>query len=602
MGLFSKKHSIGKTIAELRKGKGWTQIELAEKLQVSDKAVSKWEKDNGAPSVEFFPVLAELFDVSIDYLMTGKSVEPEIIAMSKIELCAKNDDVKLFESLTDENLRNKDENGNTILDYLLKYESKKVILAFFARFPATSIIEHNGSRNGCPFWYTEKVLELLIRNNLVKELEDLDVFSTKFYGKARRAKNGNNAPDIYTKGYRSIILTDKDISDELKIKYFQSCTAQQVIDCLNDLVEVNDKKQIEMLWNIIKPINEKNIAGYEQRKKQTYSGSQVYVQFTDIPNKEYEPIGTSCNYYFFVVAVPVSLIEKLLDKGYIDIARQANEFNKKIGKEVLNEEKFAYVEGKNSGKMTQKDLTVLKFTKNGIVDIDALLQTKDFKTIKEVLMNNPIQMVELLYNWLKAGNMRELFRYAVDNNLTLLANHVVNSDIEKIKAELVAKVKKILTLNGSPAGFAVRGKSLNAYNLTIEEYIAYLNEYKQQILSDLSYELDKEKTIKDLTKEYFEAELAKGNIEIVIIKLCVRLEAILRCDFHYEGDFSEMLNGFCNRFETYDDESNNYDPYTPRILNKLRIQRNGIVHSEKAKDSLSMDEIKFCVDYICNLG
>ena len=37
-------HSIGKTIAELRKAKGWTQIELAEKLQVSDKTISKWEK------------------------------------------------------------------------------------------------------------------------------------------------------------------------------------------------------------------------------------------------------------------------------------------------------------------------------------------------------------------------------------------------------------------------------------------------------------------------------------------------------------------------------------------------------------------------------
>ena len=34
-------HNIGKTIAELRKGKGWTQGELAEKLSVTDKAVSK---------------------------------------------------------------------------------------------------------------------------------------------------------------------------------------------------------------------------------------------------------------------------------------------------------------------------------------------------------------------------------------------------------------------------------------------------------------------------------------------------------------------------------------------------------------------------------
>lgn len=64
-------HAVGKTIAALRKSKGWTQIELAEKLNISDKAVSKWEKDIGSPSVEFFPALAALFGVSIDYLMTG---------------------------------------------------------------------------------------------------------------------------------------------------------------------------------------------------------------------------------------------------------------------------------------------------------------------------------------------------------------------------------------------------------------------------------------------------------------------------------------------------------------------------------------------------
>ena len=44
-----EKHSVGQTIAALRKKKGWTQVELAEKLQVSDKAVSKWEKDDSYP-------------------------------------------------------------------------------------------------------------------------------------------------------------------------------------------------------------------------------------------------------------------------------------------------------------------------------------------------------------------------------------------------------------------------------------------------------------------------------------------------------------------------------------------------------------------------
>ena len=129
MSLFEKKHSIGKTIAALRKLKGLTQIELAEKLQVSDKAISKWEKDSGAPSVEFFPALAEVFEVSIDYIMTGKETEPEIITMSKIELCAKNDDPKILEKISYDSAHIKDEDGRSLMYYIKKYESLKVLKA-----------------------------------------------------------------------------------------------------------------------------------------------------------------------------------------------------------------------------------------------------------------------------------------------------------------------------------------------------------------------------------------------------------------------------------------------------------------------------------------
>mgnify|MGYP006380259033 CR=1 FL=1 len=76
-------HSIGKTIAELRKAKGWTQIELAEKLNVSDKAVSKWESEGGFPEITQLPVLAKIFDVSIDYLMTG--VKPDNVNLEDMD-------------------------------------------------------------------------------------------------------------------------------------------------------------------------------------------------------------------------------------------------------------------------------------------------------------------------------------------------------------------------------------------------------------------------------------------------------------------------------------------------------------------------------------
>ena len=63
--------SIGATIAELRKKKGLTQLQLAEKLNVSDKAVSRWENGLGYPEITQLPVLASGFGVAVDYLMTG---------------------------------------------------------------------------------------------------------------------------------------------------------------------------------------------------------------------------------------------------------------------------------------------------------------------------------------------------------------------------------------------------------------------------------------------------------------------------------------------------------------------------------------------------
>ena len=64
--------SIGLTISNLRREKGLTQSQLAKRLNVSDKTVSKWENGLGYPEVTQFPVLAEVFGVSIDFLMTGK--------------------------------------------------------------------------------------------------------------------------------------------------------------------------------------------------------------------------------------------------------------------------------------------------------------------------------------------------------------------------------------------------------------------------------------------------------------------------------------------------------------------------------------------------
>ena len=63
------KSAVAKNISELRQSRGMTQIELAEKLNYSDKAISKWERAESIPDVTVLVTIAELFGVTLDYLV-----------------------------------------------------------------------------------------------------------------------------------------------------------------------------------------------------------------------------------------------------------------------------------------------------------------------------------------------------------------------------------------------------------------------------------------------------------------------------------------------------------------------------------------------------
>ena len=69
---------IGEKIAEKRKEKGWTQRELAEKLCVSDKNVSKWECGRSVPDIFYLKRLADLFEVNVDYFLDREETDENI--------------------------------------------------------------------------------------------------------------------------------------------------------------------------------------------------------------------------------------------------------------------------------------------------------------------------------------------------------------------------------------------------------------------------------------------------------------------------------------------------------------------------------------------
>ena len=194
-------------------------------------------------------------------------------------------------------------------------------------------------------------MEVLIHYDMIKELDNIGAFDLK-----ANNRNGNSETDI--RKYSKLILK-KGVSEEIQTRYFRLLNAHEIAECFNTLLDVNSKKQIETLWAIVKKINEENIAKKEKAEKE-YAGRYMYnVRYSKAPCNEYEAIGTSCNYSYFVVALPVELIEKFLDKGLYDIARQANNFNAKIGAPVLNEEKFTLAEVQKTGKIKKEDMEKL---------------------------------------------------------------------------------------------------------------------------------------------------------------------------------------------------------------------------------------------------
>lgn len=81
---------IANNIIDLRKSMHWTQAELAQKLNYSDKAVSKWERAESVPDVTVLKSIADLFHVTIDYLMEADHTEKEVKSQTISKLQRRN--------------------------------------------------------------------------------------------------------------------------------------------------------------------------------------------------------------------------------------------------------------------------------------------------------------------------------------------------------------------------------------------------------------------------------------------------------------------------------------------------------------------------------
>ena len=69
---------VGELIAQLRKDKNITQKQLADRLNISDRAVSKWERGLGLPDVSILSEVAEMLGITVETLLCGEVSENDL--------------------------------------------------------------------------------------------------------------------------------------------------------------------------------------------------------------------------------------------------------------------------------------------------------------------------------------------------------------------------------------------------------------------------------------------------------------------------------------------------------------------------------------------
>lgn len=614
-------HNIAKTITALRKAKGWTQVELAAKLNVSDKTISKWESGTGYPEITILPKLAEIFEVTIDYLMTGKEPKKEFIIMSSAELCAKTDDPSMLNHI---NPQFKDEKGKTLSDYIIQYESLNVYVAlkekknFYINIPPVSEVR------------------LALLANRPELLDNLN-FGTNQSGLLAMLPKAEGIHQNII-GKKLCILTD----DIFQLICCDNRITRSTIDYI-----MGKQKNRDCVWYHVIPylihtcyINKKK-ALLDELIKLAITNNQFAYDTIKFTHDDYYNGGTSYSTgYFFIatykgygiVRILEQTLKLALDKSDFEYIEKFNSINKEIKNHytmftpfIASDDDLRIARLKADKSITPNELLVQSAIKDGILNISKILETKNLALVKSSLQRFSVSKFEILndaykkiLNTVEGDDWQFILKYAVDNNESALAKYVATSAKDEIirwvnnknKLQYADSIQTLLNRiepkNPNLSLLQLRDASKAKKHNTVSDVAEYISLCKEQIIYDLENEIKQNDVAAELTEDYFNKELTLGNIELVIIKLCVLLEAKLKGKYHYEGDFSEMLEKYCNEYGSYDENDEavyyNDQPFVT-YLQKLRKCRNNIVHPNRIGDTMLSDEdIKFCIDYICKMN
>ena len=408
----AENNSIGKRIAKLRKDNKWTQSALAAKLNVEDKTVSKWENDGGTPNFDIIPKIAEVFEVPIDYLFTGKGVDGERI--SELELCVKNDNAKTALLLKKE----RDEMGKTVVDYAIEYRNKNILCELIKS--DLSVLPFDGVQG-----YTDIVLKLLPCDvELVFAEKVRSVYGGRYsyssYPRQLKEVDGNKITEFsYPAIVKYLIDNYEDLSDGQKNYYFGKDGWYFAYPYFMVRAFGKNKKLFnEFLQTyvgemshyapqcVITPLLKTIAAAYGKNEK-------AYSSLLEIFEKKLGKWKIDDEFMEFIKSIYLSGDKKAGDR-----------LNKAVGSPYTSQQTREFlIEGDNS--KSEREKLLEKCVYNGYLWIDKAMK-EDIRLLEELLKKYPVCIAEKLLDFVSKGDFKAVFEYAVDENIPTLAKAVMS--------------------------------------------------------------------------------------------------------------------------------------------------------------------------------
>ena len=485
--LFQKKHKIGDTIAKLRKEKGWTQNELAEMLKVSDKAISKWESNKGDPSIEFLPVMSELFGVTLDYLMTGKEQEEKIVTMSKLELCAKKDNPKIIDNFSYDSAHLKNEDGRTLMYYIDQYNSRNVLTALVDSCCHQTHYMSLFPKKEFDLPQLLKLIEINRERIVLKEIaNNADIRSISSFNSDSLWTDRIQLKNI-SKGYQDIftyLVKNYDKLDKSQQEYYFDLNPKTILSKKDswayaypyfvDEAYKYNKKLFKKLMEKIENSNQLYISEVDKIKNEgrgesTWIGNQIRY----------------LNEKFYQVFILKETVLTAIECEDYDTANYLNKFTK----EKVDEDIFEQAKISKNKKLSEKEKQLLHCIHNGIVNLDELIALNEYDLYEKTLKKYPANEYEVIFKAINDKDYKKIFEYAVQHSITNIIDAIRNKKLDLIEENFCKYIKSKHTPSyGS-------NKTILSSDINKEYYTIYKRNFGLLNIKDKDNELSYQKFI-----------------------------------------------------------------------------------------------------------